>query len=165
MVDYSKTWSPWLKSSRYTCTRGQSHSLIFVQGHPEWNRISGERYRTSGPLVRYCFIFLSLIRQPHALIIMSSQPKWGGGTYCFCCGSRRCCSLSALYLLKQWVDFDQTCTDTLLEGWEEVNRFWWPWPHFHGHTSTLKCSNFDQKILFAPHLFNQMTILVKLLIL
>ena len=32
---------------------------------------------------------------------------------------------------------------------EEVIRFWWPWPHFQGHTSTLKFSNFDQKMLFC----------------
>ena len=34
----------------YTCTRGRGHSLIFVKGHSEWNWISGERYRTIGPL-------------------------------------------------------------------------------------------------------------------
>ena len=28
--------------------------------------------------------------------------------------------LSAFYLLNQWVDFDQTCTDTLLGGGKEV---------------------------------------------
>ena len=41
---------------RYTCTRNQSHSLIFAQGHTEWNRISCERYRSSGLLyhVRNC---------------------------------------------------------------------------------------------------------------
>ena len=73
------------------------------------------------------------------------------GTYCFWCGSRLRrhprCSLSALYLLNQWVDFDQTCTDPLLGGRKEGIRFWWPWPHFQCHTSTLKFSNFDQKML------------------
>ena len=34
---------------------GQGHSLIFVQGHSEWNWISGERYRTIGPLVLNSF--------------------------------------------------------------------------------------------------------------
>ena len=29
-------------------------------------------------------------------------------------------------LLNQWVDFDQTCTDTLLGGRKEVIRFWGP---------------------------------------
>ena len=65
---------------------------------------------------------------------MSPQSK-GCGTYCFWCRSWRClhCSLSALCLLNQWVDFDQTCTDTLLGGRKEVIRFWWPWPDFQGH--------------------------------
>ena len=36
---------------KYTCTSGQDHSLIFVQGNSEWNWISGERYRNIGPLV------------------------------------------------------------------------------------------------------------------
>ena len=37
---------------------------------------------------------------------------------------------------KKWLDFSD------------------PWPHFQGHTSTLKFSNFDQKSLSAPHLLN-----------
>ena len=45
------------------------------------------------------------------------------------------------------MDFDQACTDTLLGGGKEVIRFWWPWPHFQGHTNTLKFSNFDQRKL------------------
>ena len=49
-----------------------------------------------------------------------------GGHNWFWCGSRqrRCprCSLSALYLLNQWVDFHQTCTGTLLGGRKEVIR-------------------------------------------
>ena len=43
---------------RYTCTRGQGHSLIFVQGHSEWNRFSGEQYMTNGPL-GFFFIVVS----------------------------------------------------------------------------------------------------------
>ena len=70
----------------------------------------------------------------------------GGGTYCFWCGSLRRrrwrCSLSARYLLNQWVDFDKTCTGTLSGGRKEVIRFLCPWPHFEGHTSTLKFSAF-----------------------
>ena len=54
-------------------------------------------------------------------------PTEGAETYCFWCGSRRRwrprCSLSALYLLNQCVDFDQTCTDTLLGGRKEVLDF------------------------------------------
>ena len=32
--------------------------------------------------------------------------------------------------LNQWVDFDQTCTETTLRQGKEVIRFWRPWPHF-----------------------------------
>ena len=81
--------------------------------------------------------------------IFMSPNRMGGLTYCFWCGSRRRprCSLYALHLPNQWVDFYQTCTDTLLGGMKdsEVIRLWWPWPHFQGHISTLKFTNFDQK--------------------
>ena len=55
------------------------------------------------------------------------------------CGSRRHlhCSFSALYLLNQWVDFDQTCTDTLFGGRKEVIWFWRPWPHVQGHSTEI----------------------------
>ena len=86
------------------------------------------------------------------------QPK-GRGEILFWYGSCRLwhpgCSLSALYLLNQLVEFDQTCTDTLLGGRKEVVRFWWHWPHFEGHTSTLKFSNFDQKRLSACYPLKQ----------
>ena len=59
-------------------------------------------------------------------IIMSPQPK--GGAYCFWCGScrrRRPRSfLFALYLVNQYLDFDQTCTDIFLGRGKEVIRFW-----------------------------------------
>ena len=55
------------------------------------------------------------------------------------------------------MDFYQTCTDTLLGRGKVLVRFWWPWPHLQGHTSTLKFSSFDQKSLSAPYLLNQMT--------
>ena len=35
------------------------------------------------------------------------------------------------------VDFDQTYTETPFGHRKEMSRFWWPWPHFQGHTSTL----------------------------
>ena len=35
--------------------------------------------------------------------------------------------------LNQWRDFDHTCIDTLLEGWEELIRFWWPCHNFQIH--------------------------------
>ena len=34
------------------------------------------------------------------------------------------------------------------ETWERIDKTWWHWPHFQGHTSTLK-SNSDQKKLFC----------------
>ena len=40
--------------------------------------------------------------------------------------------LSASYLLKEWIDFNQTCTSILLGHVKELIRFWWPWPHFQG---------------------------------
>ena len=92
----------------------------------------------------------------------SPPNRRGVVTNCFWCGShqhrRPSCSLSALYLLNQPVDFNQTCTDTLL-GWrKEVLWFWWSWPDFQGHTSTFKFSIFyKKKNLSAPYLLNQMT--------
>ena len=41
------------------------------------------------------------------------------------------------YLMNQWADLDQTCTDTMLGGCEELIRFWWPWPNFQGHSDLL----------------------------
>ena len=41
---------------------------------------------------------------------------------------------SAHYLQNEWMDFDQTCTAILLRQEQELVRFWWPWPHFQGHT-------------------------------
>ena len=62
------------------------------------------------------------------------------------------------------MDFDQTFTDTLLVegrwgggGREEVIRFWWPWSHFQGHTSTWKLQILTKNSLSAPYLLNQMT--------
>ena len=59
-------------------------------------------------------------------------PNRRGGIYCFWCGSRRRrhrrphCFVSVRYLLNRWTDFDQTCTDTLLGGRNELIRFWRP---------------------------------------
>ena len=41
--------------------------------------------------------------------------------------------LSASYLLKEWINFNQNCTSILLEHVKELIRFWWHWPHFQGH--------------------------------
>ena len=38
-----------------------------------------------------------------------------------------------IYLMKKWMDFDQTCTTILLWHEKILIRFWWPWPHFQGH--------------------------------
>ena len=40
--------------------------------------------------------------------------------------------VSGIYLLNQGTDFDETCTVTLLGGWEELFIFWLPWPNFQG---------------------------------
>ena len=69
-------------------------------------------------IVDYNFLFFKYYYVP--------QPK--GGTYCFWCGSRlrrRPRSfVSERYLLNRWMDFDQTCTDTLLGGRNKLIRFW-----------------------------------------
>ena len=79
------------------------------------------------------------------------------GTCCFWCGSRRLQLIYALYLLNQWVDFDQTGTDTLLWWGKEVIRFWWRWPHFQGHTSTFLCQicRRQHSFLSALYLLNK----------
>ena len=41
--------------------------------------------------------------------------------------------LSASYLFKEWIDFNQTCTSIFLGHVKELIRFWWPWYHFQGH--------------------------------
>ena len=45
--------------------------------------------------------------------------------------------MSALYILNELVDFDQTCIQTTLGHGEEIIGFWWLLPNFQGHTSTL----------------------------
>ena len=40
------------------------------------------------------------------------------------------------------MDFDHTCIYTLLGEGNELSRFWWPWPYFQGHSSTLKCPKY-----------------------
>ena len=56
--------------------------------------------------------------------LFSPHNRRGGEKILFWCGSRRCwrpgCSLSAFCLLNQLVEFQQTCTDTLLGGRKEV---------------------------------------------
>ena len=88
-------------------------------------------------------------------------PNWrGAGTDCFWCRSRRHphSFLSALYLLNQWVDFDQTCTDTLLGGGKK-------WLDFGDLDLIFKVTpahwNFQMLTqnlrLSAPYLLHQMT--------
>ena len=79
------------------------------------------------------------------------KPKFLAFLYCFwcvpvgvsigvCVGIRF--FISVHYLLNQWMDFEQTCIDTLLGGGEEMIRLWWPWPYFQGHRGTLKCPKY-----------------------
>ena len=67
----------------------------------------------------YCFTFM-LFRCHGNQGCISGR---GGGTYCFWCGWCRRSFFSAFHFLNQWVDFDQTCTDALLEQGKEVIRF------------------------------------------
>ena len=53
------------------------------------------------------------------------------------------------------MDFDQTYTEPPMGYRKEVIRFWWPWPHFQDHTSTLNVK-LTQKSLADPILLNQM---------
>ena len=41
--------------------------------------------------------------------------------------------LSAPYLMKEWIDIDQTYAAIILWHEKELIRFLWPWPHFQGH--------------------------------
>ena len=82
--------------------------------------------------------------------LLCTPNQRGGGAYCFW-------FLSALYHLNQWVDFDQTCTDTLLAGGKK-------WLDFGDLDLIFKVTpalwNFQiltNKSLSAPHLLNQMT--------
>ena len=72
-------------------------------------------------------------------------------------------SLCAHYLFKQWLEFDQTSTDTS-SGWgKEIIRFWWTWPYFQGHyiINTQKVSLVNAvKSLCAHYLFNQLLVLL-----
>ena len=73
---------------------------------------------------------------------------WGGGGILFLVQIPLAPVASCLHSIS-WTmgGFWPNLHNTLMGRGKEVIRFWWPWPHFQGHTSTLKCSNFDQKIL------------------
>ena len=127
------------------------------------NFIMSPNQREAGTYCFWCGPYRRRCCSLSALLDLGIMPpphnRRGGATYCFWCWScrRPHTFLTALYLLNQWVDSDQTCTGALLAGRKEVIRCWWPWPHFQGHNSTLKFSNFDQKSFSAPYLLNQMT--------
>ena len=70
--------------------------------------------------------------------------------------------LSALYLLNQWVDFDQTGAVALLGQGKEVVRFWWPWSSFQGHTSTLNVKFWPKKAWLHPVSWTKWWILARL---
>ena len=83
---------------------------------------------------------------------MSLQPdgRWHTIAYCFWCRScrhlHRHSFLSALYLLNQLVDFDQTGTDTLVGQ----SKFWWPWPHFWRSHQHFECQILTKKACLHP---------------
>ena len=70
--------------------------------------------------------FESLFKPMSYKVLLCPPNRRLGGTYCFWCRSSRHlrCFLSAFYLLNQWVDFEQTCRDTLFGEGIEVIRFW-----------------------------------------
>ena len=61
--------------------------------------------------------------------------------------------VSMRYLMNQWTDLDQTCTDTLLGRCEELVRFCWPWLNFQGHSNLCNVLNF----VSGRYLLNQWT--------
>ena len=94
---------------------------------------------------------------------MPPQPKGrvGGGAYCFRCRSLRRrrprCSLPALFLLNQWMDFDHTCIDTFLGRKKKVKLdFGDLWLIFKV-TQNFQIFKFWPKSLSTPCLLNQMT--------
>ena len=87
----------------------------------------------------------------------------GGGGYWFWCGSRRR-PLSFLYALspESMCGFWPNLQDTLLGRGKEVFSFWWPWPHFQGHISTLNCLILTKKAYLHPISWTKWRILAKL---
>ena len=59
--------------------------------------------------------------------------------------------LSENYLMKEWMDFDQSCKAILVRHGKELIRFWWPWPHCQGHRRAQIVENW----LSAPYLLNE----------
>ena len=65
--------------------------------------------------------------------------------------------LCAHYLLNQWLEFDQTNTDTSIGRGEKVIRFCWPWPHFQDHCIikwALCAVSWGYRISIAYYLFS-----------
>ena len=65
----------------------------------------------------------------HTILLCAPYREGGGGYIVFgadpvCIGVDFRFLVSVHYLLNQSMDFDQTCTDTLLGGGEELIRFW-----------------------------------------
>ena len=128
-----------------------------------------DQFDTKIDLIEHMWVSdLYFMVQWFCLIFMSPNRR-GGWTYCFWCRSRRCqhrrwhphSSLSALYLLNQWVDIDQTGTDSLLGRRKEVITLWWPWSHFQGHTSTLNVKLWPKIACLHPISWTKWWILVK----
>ena len=60
---------------------------------------------------------LDLLFRCHFKIFMSPKPKGGGILVLVRIPSAPAIFISVSYLLDQWMDFDQTCIDTLLVVW------------------------------------------------
>ena len=92
--------------------------------------------------------YKSLMRRLHLV-----ESRRGVGEYCFWCRSHRRprSFLSSLYLLNQWVDFDQTCTDIIGRGGKK-------WLDFGDLDLIFKHFEILTKMLVCTHLLNQMTV-------
>ena len=62
------------------------------------------------------------------------------------CSKKACVPI---IFFKQWLEFDQTNTDTSLRWEKDMIRFCWPWPYFQGHyiVKTLKVCTLFADIL------------------
>ena len=81
-----------------------------------------------------------------SMIKILCPPTWGRGHYVFGADPVsvsvwlcRCNLLSALYLLNEWMDFDQTYTDILLDWGKMLIRFYRPWLPFSKSHEDLDC--------------------------
>ena len=106
----------------------QALMYIIVTCKYEMNPIKNVPRKRDGAV--FPTVTLSFAMETSGRIWLNYLPQPKGGAYCFWCRWRRRrrlpprCFVSARYLLNRWTDFDQTCTDTLLGGRNELIRFW-----------------------------------------